>query len=420
MLHLEHHRAIVVAGTHHSMNLSFALPLSRPLRFKQATKTTSHHRPRFVRFPSCVSSAAFPGRSQNEASSTSSNVNSPPPPNPGSTVWETINGCQVVIPATDRPVAIVRFTGGLGAGVAPRALYGTFLEEIARRGNVAVIGVPINASFDHKQLALETAKVLGKTTQELMSRWDVPWIPVFGMGHSLGAKIQLLISCFQEARRDQGPSVANILIAFNNFTAAQSIPMWDKMRNSWLSGTERSAQELEKVSRFLKDLDFSRFSPLDNEKNTAAVDTAAQVLRNIGKTIEGLSAGMSSGEFTPTPTETIELASSKYSVSENILISFTRDTLDQADALQQVLLDRFGARGAVTRKLSGTHVTPMTPPIAGRNKADGFASVGSESIDEELRKAASSVNAELDNAVAVVVAYLRLHLEILASTNLLP
>lgn len=282
-----------------------------------------------------------------------------------------------------------------------------------------MIGVPINASFDHKSLALETAKVVGQTTQELVSRWDVPWIPVFGMGHSLGAKIQLLISCFEEARQDQGPCVANILIAFNNFTAAQSIPMWDNMRNSWLSGTERSAQELEKVSRFLKDLDFSRFSPLNNEQNAAAVDTAAQVLRNVGKTIEGLSTGMSSGEFTPTPTETIELATSKYSVSENLLISFTRDTLDQADALQQVLRDKFGPRGAVVRKLDGTHVTPMTPSIASREKGGGFASVGSESIDEEIRKAASGVNAELDAAVAVVVAYLRLHLEILASRNLL-
>lgn len=329
-------------------------------------------------------------------------------------MWESLSGCQVVtFPSGTRPKAVVRFIGGFGAGFAPRALYGKFLEEVARRGNVAVVAVPLNPSFDHCGLAADAAEKLGAATRELAARWDVPWIPTFGMGHSLGAKVQLLASCDEASRQAQGPSVANLLLSFNNFTAKQSIPMWETVRSAFNQpGTEGSIKELGRVADFLRSLDLSVLS-----NGSDAVDKASEVLKKVGDTIASVSSA-ANGDFTPSPEETLALVGTKYSVPENLLISFSRDTLDQNRELEQVLRAKFGNRGAVVRELAGTHVTPLTPNL-GENGTDNFAGVGSPTLDEEIRKAAGGVSSELDSTVAVVVAFLRLHLEVLAEKKML-
>lgn len=402
-----------------------AFASSTPLQFRLSRiSNISPCRPHKLLTVSCVAAAsgAQPGRSNDDVSSASQNVNTPPPAPPPSVYWETLNGCDVVLPADVQPKAIVRFTGGLGAGIAPRALYGLFLEEIVRRGDVAIIAVPVFASFNHEALAKKCARQLGEATQELLSRWNLSWIPCFGMGHSLGAKIQILAGCYEDARQSQGPGVANILLSFNNFSVSQSIPMWETFRDGVGSGTDKSAEEVERLGQFLENLDLSGLGlAKDNERGKQALDRASTVLRKIGETITTLSDGMSGAEFKPTQAETLKLLQSKYSVRENLIVSFSRDSLDQQHKIEPALKKRFGARGAILRKLNGTHVTPLTPSIdRGTDSSNGFATVGSVSLDDELRKTAGSINEELDATVAVVVAYLRLHLEVLAEKKMLP
>lgn len=277
-----------------------------------------------------------------------------------------------------------------------------------------MVAVPLSPSFDHYGLAADAAEKLGAATRELAARWDIPWIPTFGMGHSLGAKVQLLASCDEASRQSQGPSIANLLLSFNNSTAKQSIPMWETVRSALKQpSTEGSIKELGRVADFLRSLDLSVLSD-----GADAVDKASEVLRKVGDTIASVSSA-TSGDFTPSPEETLALVGRKYSVPENLLISFSRDTLDQNRDLEQVLLSKFGNRGAVVRELAGTHVTPLTPNL-GKNATDGFTSVGSPTLDKEIRNATGGVSSELNSTVAVVVAFLRLHLEVLAEKKMLP
>lgn len=355
--------------------------------------------------------------SDQKAASASANVNTPPPPNADEPVWETLAGCQVVtVPSATRPVAVVRFTGGFAAGIAPRALYGRFLEEIARRGNVAIVAAPVNPSFDHLALAADASEKLGDATRELVGRWDMPWIPTFGMGHSLGAKVQLLANCDEDARQALGPTVANLFLAFNNYTAKQSIPMWDAIQSAiGEESTAKSIKELSKVADFLRSLDLSG---LADSRSADSVNQASDVLKKVGDTMKSF-ASSTTDEFTPTPDETLQLVRSRYNVPENLLISFSRDTLSQNEALEDVLCTRFGARSAVIRKLEGTHVTPLTPNL-GTGEAPDFAGVGIPGLNDQVRKAAGGVSTELNATVAVVVAFLRLHLEVLAEKRMLP
>lgn len=76
------------------------------------------------------------------------------------------------------PRAVVHFAGGLGAGAAPKSLYGTFLERVVERGEVAVVATPVGSGFDHDRLAMEVATLSSKVLDALKTRWGVSWIPV--------------------------------------------------------------------------------------------------------------------------------------------------------------------------------------------------------------------------------------------------
>ncbi|WP_320674425.1 DUF1350 family protein [Prochlorococcus sp. MIT 1341] len=121
------------------------------------------------------------------------------------------------------------------------------------------------------------------------------------MGHSLGCKLHLLAP---DGGRN---SKALIAISFNNFGASRSIPMLN-----------------EASKRF------------------------------------GLSA-----EFSPSPKETLRLIKEYYAQSQNILISFTEDKLDETKSLKDCLKSRsFDSSKEVT--LEGDHLTPASAGIRKR------------------------------------------------------
>ncbi len=56
-----------------------------------------------------------------------------------------------------------------------------------------MIATPYNTNFDHLRIADETQFKFDKALRALGP--DVASLPVYGVGHSLGAVIHLLISC---------------------------------------------------------------------------------------------------------------------------------------------------------------------------------------------------------------------------------
>lgn len=85
---------------------------------------------------------------------------------------------------------IVHFVGGAGLGTVPSAAYGYFLSRLAA-DDVAVIATPYDLTLDHWAAADECQEKFHRALSSLQSRgW--PTGPVFGLGHSLGAKLLLL------------------------------------------------------------------------------------------------------------------------------------------------------------------------------------------------------------------------------------
>ena len=121
------------------------------------------------------------------------------------------------------------------------------------------------------------------------------YLPVYGIGHSMGCKLHLLIGSLFNVER-----AGNILISFNNYPVTKAIPFGEQI-------------------------------PV-----TEALDL----------------------EFTPTPEETRSLITKDYNIARNLLIKFSNDTIDQTKNLQFSLQKRF-PNSIAMRTLQGNHLTPL-------------------------------------------------------------
>jgi len=132
--------------------------------------------------------------------------------------WQEISGNWVLIP--DRPIAIVHFLGGAFVATAPQLTYRRLLEYLASQG-YAIVATPFVNTFDHIEIAQSVLQSFDRALEILQTRiLKKRYIPVYGMGHSMGCKLHLLIGSLFAVER-----AGNILISFNNFSARDAVPL---------------------------------------------------------------------------------------------------------------------------------------------------------------------------------------------------
>jgi len=208
--------------------------------------------------------------------------------------WQEVSSSWVLIPP--RPTAIVHFLGGAFIATAPQVTYRWLLEQLGRQG-YAVIATPFVNTLNHTAIARDVLNRFETTLDRLQARTVLSkrYLPIYGVGHSMGCKLHLLIGSLFPVER-----AGNILISFNNYPAARAIPF---------------------VEQF-------NITPAFNV------------------------------EFTPSPIETNALIAQHYVVRRNLLIKFTNDEIDQTLTLTQVLQERFPNMVAI-QTLPGNHLTPL-------------------------------------------------------------
>lgn len=213
--------------------------------------------------------------------------------------WQEISGSWVLIP--QHPVAIVHFLGGAFVATAPQLTYRWLLEQLGKQG-YAVIATPFVNTLDHGAIAGNVLLNYDRVIERLQDRGLLHkrYLPVYGIGHSMGCKLHLLIGSLFPVER-----AGNILMSFNNYAARDAIPL---------------------VQQF----------------NFASAFTV---------------------EFTPSPEETNDLIAEKYKVRRNLLIKFTNDTIDQTTPLTELLQKRFPGMVAM-QMLPGSHLTPLGQDVS--------------------------------------------------------
>jgi len=224
--------------------------------------------------------------------------------------WQSIESNWVLIPA--RPKGIVHFLGGAFLAAAPQISYSRLLENLANSGYVIVATPFLNTSFDHRQIAAEVYEQF----EAGMDRLALNHLPVFGMGHSMGCKIHLILSCIYQPDR-----LGNIFIAYNNYSAKKSIPFF----------------------------------------------------RELGKSVPELDRS----EFIPSPDQLNSMIAGRYAIRQNLLIKFFDDDIDEIPALANLLSFKFGNTVKI-QSLPGNHLTSMGVEVnwqAGKNFSpiDAFA-----------------------------------------------
>jgi hypothetical protein len=208
--------------------------------------------------------------------------------------WQEVGSSWVLIPP--RPKGIVHFLGGAFVATAPHVTYRWLLEQLSRQGYVA-IATPFVNTLNHTAIARDVLNRFETTLDRLHAKGLLrkQYLPIYGIGHSMGCKLHLLIGSLFQVERE-----GNILISFNNYPAKRAIP-------------------------FVEQLDINQTFNI---------------------------------EFTPSPLETNELIAQRYQVRRNLLIKFTNDDIDQTVILNPVLQARFPNMVAV-QTLPGNHLTPL-------------------------------------------------------------
>ncbi|OKH26709.1 hypothetical protein NIES593_01275 [Hydrococcus rivularis NIES-593] len=212
--------------------------------------------------------------------------------------WQEISGSWVLIPR--RPIGVVHFLGGAFVGTAPNLTYRCLLEQLGKAG-YAIIATPFVNTLDHAAIARSVLNRFENILERLQATNALgqSYLPIYGVGHSMGCKLHLLIGSLYSVER-----AGNILMSFNNYPVRRAIP-------------------------FIEQLE------LDATLNL---------------------------EFTPSPEETNLLIAKNYEVRRNLLIRFTNDDIDQTTILSPVLQDRFPNMVA-SLTLPGNHLTPLGQEI---------------------------------------------------------
>ncbi|WLT37659.1 DUF1350 family protein [Synechocystis sp. B12] len=230
--------------------------------------------------------------------------------------WREISGSWVLVPP--QPIAVVHFLGEL---LSVRLQCGLSLAiNGTRQSWLCGGGHPFVNTFDHQAIARSVLNRFEIILERLQKQGDIPsgLLPVYGLGHSLGCKLHLLIGSLYEVER-----AGNILVAFNNYPVKQAIPFGEQLAQLQLDKFLTGLQKQLRQFNLQLDLNF---------------------------------------EFTPSPEETNLLIAENYRVRRNLLIKFSNDDIDQTLGLRPILNQQTSDLVAYC-PLPGNHLTPLGQDI---------------------------------------------------------
>lgn len=155
--------------------------------------------------------------------------------------WQEIAGNWVLIP--NRPSGIIHFLGGAFVATAPHLTYRWLLEQLGQQGYL-IVATPFLNTLDHVSIAREVVNKFETTmdrlyTSKILSR---RYLPIYGIGHSMGCKLHLLIGSLFDVER-----AGNIFISFNNYAASDAIPMAEQISSAINIEFTPSPQETKQI-----------------------------------------------------------------------------------------------------------------------------------------------------------------------------
>ena len=222
-------------------------------------------------------------------------------------------------------------------GQFPQVCYDQFLSSVSEETGVTVICTPFELGTKHGTMAKRCRSAFEKARGVIQERngLDGENVPIFYVGHSLGAKLHAVANFDEEegnnSNSKNSSSTQHFLVAFNNASATDSVKILEKFAKELLNkregGGDAASSQFEAI--------FDRLVPF--------AEVAAKA------------AGL---EFAPNAIETLDgVANGKFKSDKVTLLSFTNDELDQCSSLREALAD--GGVRTNTVEIPGDHLSPV-------------------------------------------------------------
>ncbi|CAH2065515.1 unnamed protein product [Thlaspi arvense] len=315
-------------------------------------------------------------------------------------IYTRLDSCLVIPPPArfKKPRAIVKFLGGAFVGAVPELAYRAnlkvkwdfrswdkflsfqvtgklfafsflpvYLKELLAKEGYLIVSVPYNVTFDHEQAAKQVYERFNSCLDVIVSSGipnanltpqDLAHLPVFSVGHSNGALLQVLTGSYFA---EKIPKV-NAIISFNNKSATEAVPYFEQ-----LGPLIQQMMPVVEASPVYK---MARNASGDVLKGL--LDTAGTILNNDQEALKSFTklvdqfpslfgeVGQGVSEFRPSPLENRNCLKCSYSVPQTLLVQFNSDAIDETDLLEETLRPRIESFGGTLEKvlLSGNHLTP--------------------------------------------------------------
>lgn len=304
--------------------------------------------------------------------------------------WKKMYDNLILYPPNQiQPVGVIHFLGGAFFGAAPNILYGSFLEILSRRGFI-IVATPFRMNMDYIAICDEVLRKFEPLAVDLAQQYGA--LPVIGIGHSLGAVLQTLItSLFPDT-----PRAVNILISYNCRPSTASIPLLQEFvipfakQRRFPNASILSTPLVKPFRDLLYSYSNSPISPMFFEEEVIPLfEQTTELIDQIPPLLTQLADGTTS--FTPMLHDSREVCRRMYRARKTLLIKFEKDSLDESlsivDTLKEANTIMRMKRPLIEmqvdlQEIPGNHLTPL---VAIPNDRLADINIPALSVFQEMR-----------------------------------
>jgi hypothetical protein len=294
--------------------------------------------------------------------------------------WYSFDGCDVLLPDNRLPTSIVHFVGGFIAGSQAPIAYNKIINGLADAGH-AVVCTPIPAvATNHGEIAGNIINLFSNCYNnkltEIIGVNSIRNVPVIGLSHSLGGKLMALLCSRKEDRKRLPYRYGNIYLCFNNYGIKENMELMSSQASALspeigkIVDTVVKTIEFQSIADALQGNGFNAQPFIKDLVKNDLLKSVTDRVSNIVSQSTAATTEFNKINFTPSPTETLQIIRDGYNIQKNVLIKFKDDNIDQSDDLARVLYHR--ACDIKTITLPGNHITPNTITQSEDNQQELF------------------------------------------------
>mmetsp|Transcript_11579 Transcript_11579/g.21652 ORF Transcript_11579/g.21652 Transcript_11579/m.21652 type:complete len:585 (+) Transcript_11579:1-1755(+) len=265
------------------------------------------------------------------------------------------------------PKSIIHFIGGTLFGSYPLQFYKQLLERVGVLSNSIIVATsipvtltknPLNHYLLANKIAIDFNKAYRNVIVDEYGEDVASEMKIVGLGHSLGSRLQMIISTSKKLSRIGFERDGNIFIAFNNFNAYSSVPgvkrLESEIQGTLNGGKRRNNNRARDRMKYEYEIGLS---DVVNAVSDGIQDRVQSIKTAITPDLDKTNL-----EFQPSPQQLWDGIHKNYNVNKTLVVQFDQDLIDQSSRLATAIMESEGYKSGINPLLhdginSSTSVT---------------------------------------------------------------